>query len=228
MSNFRKKQKSINKQAVDLPLNQNIYIKNIYPCILGIVSIGKISLSILEIIKSQIDSVFNDFFYDILLIREVELENRKVSPEIKEEFNLLDNSLKKVSLFPTEDFFSTVRTQMLKNNLTIGLGLTNFPIYSSSDEGLLFLFGEANLKHRCAIVSTHNLLDDNENDVADSRIIKETIHEIGHLILGAKHCDKDNCVMMFSETIGEIDKKSNYLCEKCKSELEKIKIFYNF
>jgi predicted Zn-dependent protease len=228
MSKFRNKQKPINKQAVDLPLNQKTYIKNIYPCILGIVSIGKISLSILEKIKSQIESVFNNFFYDIVLIQEIKLENCKVSPEIKEEFNLLDKSLKKVSLFPTEDFFSIVRTQMLKSNLTIGLGLTNFPIYSSSDESLLFLFGEANLKHRCAIVSTHNLLDVNEIGVAESRILKEAIHEIGHLILGAKHCNKSNCVMMFSETIGEIDKKSNYLCEKCKSELENIKKIYNF
>ena len=117
---------------------------------------------------------------------------------------------------------------MVKEKTTIGLGLTNVPIYSSSDEKLLFLFGEANLKHNCAIVSTHNIVDLNKSETTEYRLIKEVIHEIGHIILGLNHCFNENCVMQFSTNTKEIDRKSNHLCEKCKLKLENIRAISNF
>ncbi|NVM43993.1 MAG: hypothetical protein HWN79_03660 [Candidatus Lokiarchaeota archaeon] len=121
-----------------------------------------------------------------------------------------------------------MKTHMVIERTVIGLGLTNVPIYSSSDEKLLFLFGEANLKHKCAIVSTHNLVDLNKSETTELRLIKEVIHEIGHIILGLEHCFNENCVMQFSANTKEIDRKSNHLCEKCKLYLENIRTRSNF
>ncbi len=122
---------------------------------------------------------------------------------------------------------------LFEYNLDIGLGLTNLPIYSSSNENLLFLFGEAHIKYMCAVVSTHNLIElfnfeDFKLKKIERRIYKEVIHEIGHLILDYGHCLNDYCVMRFSKNIKEIDSKSIYLCEKCKLKLEKVRVRDNF
>ena len=228
MSRYRNEQNFLTKRAVNLPLNQKTYVKNLYPCCLGIVFIGKTFTSILEKLKVHIELVFDSFFFDITFIGEKRLDTCLYDLSTKEEFNLLDRSLTKVILYPTNKFYSIIKNQMSERNLAIGLGLTNLPIYSSSDEKLLFLFGEANPKHNCALVSTHNLLDFYKSDIAENRIIKEALHEIGHLILGLEHCLNDNCVMRFSANIEEIDRKSDLLCEKCKSELENIRRIYNF
>jgi len=132
-----------------------------------------------------------------------------------------------VFLLPTNEFYSIVKYQMVAHNLEIGLGLTHIPLYSSSDEKLLFLFGEANMKHNCAVVSTHNL-DISKDKLNDNRIIKEVIHEIGHLILGIQHCFNNKCVMCFSANVEDIDKKTLNLCKNCKSELVKIRATNNF
>ena len=228
MSKYRNEQNFFITQTLNLPLDQKTYIKNLFPCYLGVLFIGKVSTSILEKLKFQIDLVFDSFFFDTRFIGEMKFVTKLYGIPSKEEFNLLNSTLAKVNLYPTNTFYSVIKTQMSEKNLAIGLGLINLPIYSSNDEALLFLFGEANLKHNCAIVSTHNLLDYNKREIIENRIIKEAIHEIGHLILGLNHCFNDNCVMKFSANTEEIDRKSNYLCEKCKSELENIRTINNF
>ncbi|MHA1477351.1 MAG: hypothetical protein ACTSPU_04045, partial [Promethearchaeota archaeon] len=135
---------------------------------------------------------------------------------------------KRVFLQPTNKFYSIIKNQIQEKNLALGVGLTNLPIYSSSDENILFLFGVADIKHRCAIVSVYNLSDFLKKEKFNSRIIKETIHELGHLILGLEHCLGDYCVMRFSANIKEIDRKSFHLCEKCKLKLEEIRVLNNF
>ena len=217
MSKYRKEQNFLIRQTLNLPINQKTYIKNLFPCYLGVLFIGKVSPSILEKIKFQIDLVFDSFFFDIRIIGEMKFDTYLYKIHTKEEFNLLNSTLTKVILYPTNTFYSVIKTQMLEKNFAIGLGLTNLPIYSSSDEALLFLFGEANLKHNCAVVSTHNLRDYYKREIIENRIIKEAIHEIGHLILGLNHCFNDNCVMQFSANVKDIDKKSNRLCENCNS-----------
>jgi len=228
MSKFRNEQNFLIKQSLNLPLNQKPYIKNLFPCYLGVLFIGKVSTSVLEKLKLQIELVFDSFFFDIRFIGKKKFDTYLNDIHAKEEFNLLNSTLTKVILYPTNTFYTLIKNQMSEKKSAIGLGLTNLPIYSSSDEALLFLFGEANLTHNCAIVSTHNLLDYYNREIIENRIIKEVIHEIGHLILGLNHCFNEYCVMQFSANTKEIDRKSNHLCEKCESELENIRSINNF
>jgi archaemetzincin len=195
---------------------------------LGIIFIGKISPSVFEKLKSQIELVFDSYFFDISFIGQKKLDTSLHELHTKVEFNLLDRTLSKVILYPTNKFYSIIKTHMSEKNIGFGLGLTNLPIYSSSDEKLLFLFGEANLNHNCAIISTHNLLDIHKYETTENRIIKETIHEVGHLVLGLEHCPNNKCVMWFSRNITEIDSKSNGLCEKCNAEFEYNRTINNF
>jgi archaemetzincin len=100
------------------------------------------------------------------------------------------------------------------------LGITNEDLYT---EGLNFIFGQAKLKGRVAVVSIARLdprfwnLPEDKN-LLEKRAVKECIHEIGHT-LGLEHCRTKGCVMTFSNTVGEVDKKTKYLCNMCKLQL---------
>jgi archaemetzincin len=48
------------------------------------------------------------------------------------------------------------------------------------------------------------------------RLIKEALHELGHT-LGLPHCEDKKCVMVFSNSIDDVDFKGAKFCEKCKA-----------
>jgi len=92
------------------------------------------------------------------------------------------------------------------------LGLVDVDIYS---QGMNFMFGLADPLKKTAIVSTYRLRGEKENE----RISKEIIHEIGHL-LGLGHCSRPKCVMYFSNTVTDTDKKGINFCNDCRSRIE--------
>ena len=83
-----------------------------------------------------------------------------------------------------------------------------------------FLFGEAQLNGRGALVSTHRLhnqfygLPENK-DLLRSRLLKEGIHELGHTF-GLIHCFALNCVMKSSTYVEDIDQKPTHFCKLCE------------
>ncbi len=52
------------------------------------------------------------------------------------------------------------------------------------------------------------------------RLEKEVMHELGHM-LGLGHCKNRSCVMYFSNTIEDTDRKSRRYCTDCKKLLSK-------
>jgi predicted Zn-dependent protease len=221
----------INRE-IQLPTSQYLSIKHIYPSHLGIIFIGKVSTSILTKIEFYINKIFSSFFYEILFIGETEIPSIFYESEIRKEHDMLKEASKKVILQPTNKLYNIIKNLMKEHNINVGLGLTDLPLYSSNDKSLLFLFGESNINYRCAIVSTHNLIphineDSGYNLKGRNRIIKEVIHEIGHLIIGLEHCLTTDCVMRYSKIIEEIDSKSVNLCKKCQSKLNKVRLQNN-
>ncbi len=100
------------------------------------------------------------------------------------------------------------------------LTLTDFDLFVPV---LTFVFGEAQLNGKAAVVSTHRLhpefygLPANEK-LFHSRLIKEIHHELGHTY-GLRHCKNFECVMHFSSNVDEIDIKSENFCKSCLSFL---------
>ncbi|HSP15757.1 MAG TPA: archaemetzincin family Zn-dependent metalloprotease [Thermoanaerobaculia bacterium] len=84
---------------------------------------------------------------------------------------------------------------------------------------LKYVFGEAQLGGRCAVVSFHRMLQPFYGLPADpeltaTRISKTAVHEIGHT-LGLTHCDDYDCVMAASHSVEWLDVKGSWLCSTC-------------
>jgi len=89
---------------------------------------------------------------------------------------------------------------------------------------LTFVFGEAQLKGKAAIVSSCRLhqefygLPTNDGLLLE-RLEKEILHELGHTF-GLKHCIDWNCVMHSSSNVDEIDIKPKDFCKTCSKKIQ--------
>ena len=96
------------------------------------------------------------------------------------------------------------------------LGVVDADIYAF---GLNYVFGEAYAPGAAALISLWRLKPEFYKDKPDIAIYllraqKEAIHELGHT-LGVRHCPRSICVMHFSNSIFDTDKKQNLLCDEC-------------
>ena len=87
---------------------------------------------------------------------------------------------------------------------------------------LTFVFGEAQLKGPCAVVSLFRLRQkfyglQEDEELLMNRLLKESVHELGHT-LGISHCGDYGCVMAPSHAVEWIDLKSARLCEACRKK----------
>jgi archaemetzincin len=88
---------------------------------------------------------------------------------------------------------------------------------------LTFVFGEAQLAGRCAVVSYHRLLQEfyglpRDDRLATERLAKTAVHETGH-IYGLTHCDDYECVMAASHSVEWMDLKGPALCAACRASV---------
>jgi archaemetzincin len=84
---------------------------------------------------------------------------------------------------------------------------------------LTFVFGEAQLENRAAVMSVHRLRQQFYGLPANERLFyerceKEAVHELGHAF-GLVHCRNFECVMHFSNSIDQVDLKTSEFCEGC-------------
>jgi archaemetzincin len=86
---------------------------------------------------------------------------------------------------------------------------------------LTYVFGEAQLAGRAAVVSTARLVEDVElvgPQLLVERLAKEAVHEVGHTF-GLVHCDVEGCVMGRSPAVREVDGKGAEPCAECRAKL---------
>ncbi|MEM3714919.1 MAG: archaemetzincin family Zn-dependent metalloprotease [Nitrososphaeria archaeon] len=107
-----------------------------------------------------------------------------------------------------------IKQNMAWYNADVIVGIGDFDAYAN---GLNFIFGEAYPKNRVCSVYLERLKTE-DRDFYNERIIKEVIHEIGH-VLGLQHCGNPECIMYFSRTIADTDRKKPMYCKKCSQLL---------
>jgi archaemetzincin len=100
------------------------------------------------------------------------------------------------------------------------LGICNFDAYSS---GLNFVLGQASLTGGVAVIYLPRLRQEFYGLGADTsifieRVLKEATHEVGHAF-GLDHCPKRSCVMHFSNSLADTDRKAKDFCNICRNKL---------
>lgn len=97
------------------------------------------------------------------------------------------------------------------------LGITRLDLFVPI---LTFVFGEAELGGRCALVSLQRL-DERyyglpaREELLRERLVKEAVHELGHTF-GLRHCEDWRCVMTSSHAVDRLDVKGLDFCRECR------------
>ena len=103
------------------------------------------------------------------------------------------------------------------------LAITNADLYYRRRN---YVFGLAYLDGNGSVVSTYRLQTSSDGgfsqrsaqDVFADRVRKEVVHEVGHT-MGLEHCENNRCVMNFSPTVREVDRKEEHFCGTCQGLL---------
>jgi archaemetzincin len=91
--------------------------------------------------------------------------------------------------------------------------------------GLNFVFGLADPPSRAAVISLARLYPEFYGQPRDprrfkARAVTEAVHELGHL-WGLGHCPDPACVMSFSNSLADTDRKGPGFCKSCREKLGK-------
>ena len=97
---------------------------------------------------------------------------------------------------------------------------------------LTFIFGQAQLGGRLALVSLARLRQEfyglpSDRELLRERALKESLHELGHTF-GLLHCREAACTMSLATGIRQLDAKGGGYCAGCAALLhEKIPMIRN-
>lgn len=88
---------------------------------------------------------------------------------------------------------------------------------------LNFVFGEAELRGRVALISVTRLRQGfyglpEDDAIFFERVLKEAVHELGHTC-GFGHCKDPGCVMFFSNSLADTDRKGSSFCARCRRKI---------
>jgi predicted Zn-dependent protease len=217
----------------EFELNSETPKKLSLPCHIGILFFGEYNKDLFEKSKINLEKIYDSFFFSIRNLGTYNFSFELISKGVITEYREMKKSSDKIKIHPTNKFYQILIDKRMEENLGMIIAVTDLPLYSSTDDNIIFLFGETHLSHRCCVVSSLKLKEQFYNRAPDlsifeQRVIKEIIHEIGHIILGSNHCLNSSCVMWFSHDIKEIDNKQFDFCDRCKLKLVQIRANHNF
>jgi len=100
------------------------------------------------------------------------------------------------------------------------LGVADLDMFTP---GLNFVFGLASIGGKAALIALPRLRQEfyglpPDEALFHERAIKEAVHELGHTY-GLGHCRNRQCVMSFSNSLWDVDRKGREFCARCRRKL---------
>ena len=185
--------------ALSLLLNPPLFAQErVHPMNIILVAVGEVDRGMIERLKDNLNRTFNK---DVRIGKEM--------PEPHYAFN------KKRNQYSSTAILNTLMEQKEYAPYEKILGIVDHDLYVP---GLNFVFGEASQK--AAVISLTRLRQDfyhlpEDQDLFHKRALTEAVHEIGHTY-GLPHCKNPHCVMFFSNTLMDTDRKGPEFCADCK------------
>jgi len=168
-----------------------------------IIPLDSIEFSVLAYLKQNLTGVFHA---EIDLAQPLPVPKHALNPE-REQYS------SEIIL----DFLSEIKKE--KNKII--LAVIDKDLYVP---WLNFVFGMADPSQKVCIISLARLRQSywhlpEDRTLFLERALKEAVHEIGH-VLGLEHCPNPKCVMHFSNSLLDTDRKEWQFCPQCKKRLE--------
>ena len=168
---------------------------------IAILRIGSVDMDVIESIQRELCDKFAGTTCEIL---------EHTMPVPQDAYNASRNQHHSTSIL------ARIQDYVEKSQADRVLGVTEVDLYVPR---LNFVFGEAQCPGRNAVISLFRLKPEfygqppNRNLFVE-RSVKEAVHEVGHT-LGLVHCSNSACIMFFSNSILDTDRKKLAFCERC-------------
>jgi len=112
---------------------------------------------------------------------------------------------------------------MMPADAKFALAVTDLDTYDNYSN---FVYNHVKSEDRVGLISLYRLdplhsLLPVDRDFYFPRMLKEATHEMGHL-MGFRHCFDNNCVMYFSYSISDTDRKGSFFCYECEKKLNRM------
>lgn len=181
--------------------NSSFSEKRIHNMSILLVPVGEIDKKVMERLQVDLGKVFE---------RKVEVGQGMLHPDYA--YN------KKRNQYLSTAILKTLMEQKEYTAYDRMLGMVDQDLYVPE---LNFVFGEAGQK--ASVISLTRLRQEfyhlpQDENLFYRRALTEAVHELGHTY-GLGHCRNSHCVMFFSNSLMDTDRKGPDFCLECKSKL---------